>query len=146
MDDAQAALKPILLAPGQGRAYDVGPEGRFVFKIDADETAGRYSVLEVWLEPDIVRPPGSNEVNAHPQDHVLYVIGGTLSACIDGEWSHLTKGSFLFLPGGTNHTFENRGSDPAGFLSFNTPGGTEAKMPEIVAALEALRKQTVTAV
>jgi len=41
---------PILLRPGEGRAYPMGAV-HAVFKADEDETGGRYSISEWWLEP-----------------------------------------------------------------------------------------------
>jgi hypothetical protein len=32
----------------------------------------------------------------------------------------------VIIPGATPHSFENQGSVPAGFISFNSPGGFEA--------------------
>jgi mannose-6-phosphate isomerase-like protein (cupin superfamily) len=135
------ALKPILLQPDEGRAYPFGGDGRFVIKADGEEVAGRYAVMEVWIEPGLAPLGAEDEANAHEQDHVMYVISGALSAFVDGRWSDMPKGSFLFIPGGTNHSFRNQGSVPAGYLSFNTPGGIEARMPEITAGLAALREK-----
>jgi len=104
---------------------------RAVFKDDTDETASRYSVSEWWLEPR-TRGPG---VHAHPDDHVFYVIAGTLSVRLDDDWRDAANGSYVVIPGGTPHTFENRGSVPTGFISFNSPGGFEARMADIAAAL-----------
>ena len=49
---------PILLPPGAGRAYAMGPV-HAVFKADGDETRGRYSISEWWLEP-YTRGPGAH--------------------------------------------------------------------------------------
>ncbi len=40
----------IVLPPGEGRRY---PMGRIeaIFKADGEETEGRYSISEWWLEP-----------------------------------------------------------------------------------------------
>jgi mannose-6-phosphate isomerase-like protein (cupin superfamily) len=62
---------------------------RAVFKADSNELAGSYSVSERWLEPR-TRGPG---VHAHPEDHVFYVVAGTLSLRLNDEWSPVTKGS-----------------------------------------------------
>ena len=119
--------KPLILAPGQGRAYDMG-RMRAVFKADREETATGYSISEWWLEPN-TRGPG---VHAHPDDHVFYVIEGTVSVLIDGEWSHAHRGSYVLIPGGTSHDFENRETSRCGFISLNVPGGFETQMPMIV--------------
>ena len=48
------------------------------------------------------------------------------------EWQEAPKGSFVLIPGGITHTFENRGDERAGMLSFGVPGGFETSMPAIV--------------
>ena len=48
--------------------------------------AGRYSVSEWWFEPRTRGPA----VHAHPEDHVFYVIAGTLSLRVNDDWSHVT--------------------------------------------------------
>ena len=130
MEEAGAIRKPRVVAPEEGRVYPMG-RMRAVFKDDTDETASRYSVSEWWLEPR-TRGPG---VHAHPDDHVFYVIAGTLSVRLDDDWRDAANGSYVVIPGGTPHTFENRGSVPTGFISFNSPGGFEARMADIAAAL-----------
>jgi quercetin dioxygenase-like cupin family protein len=132
MDNTQTARKPIVVLPEQGRGYAMG-RMRAVFKADLGETAAAYSVSEWWLDPSTKGPP----VHAHPEDHVFYVIAGTLSTHLDGEWLQMPRGSYAVIPGGTPHTFENRGSEPVGFISFNTPGGFEERMKDIEAALAA---------
>jgi mannose-6-phosphate isomerase-like protein (cupin superfamily) len=130
MEEAGAVRQPIVVPPEQGRAYAMG-RIRAIFKADSDESAGRYSVSEWWLEPR-TRGPG---VHAHPEDHVFYVIAGTLSVRVNDDWSHVTKGTYVVIPGGTPHDFENQGSVPSGFISFNSPGGFEARMTDIAPAL-----------
>ena len=129
--------KPIVIAPEQGRVYEMG-RMRAVFKADLDESAHRYSVSEWWLEPG-TRGPG---VHQHEEDHVFYVIDGTLSVLVNdgssGEhWLDLAKGAYVLIPGETPHNFENRGAVRCGFIAFTMPGGFEARMPDIADALGA---------
>jgi mannose-6-phosphate isomerase-like protein (cupin superfamily) len=119
--------KALILAPGQGRSYPMG-RMRAVFIADTAETDSRYSVSEWWLDPN-TKGPGTH---AHPEDHVFYVIEGTVSIAIDGEWSHAVRGSYALIPGGTPHNFENHGTVRCGFISLNVPGGFELAMPSIV--------------
>ena len=85
-----------------------------VFKADNDETRGRYSISEWWLEP-YTRGPGAHQ---HEEDDVFYVIEGTMSFFIGGEWIDAPKGSLVIAPGGTPHDFENRTAERAGALNF----------------------------
>lgn len=120
------AREPRIVPPGGGRTY---PMGRMhaVFKADGDETLGASSVSEWWLEPDTGGPPA----HQHPEDHVFYVIEGEMTLYLDGVWSPAPQGSYALIPGGTTHTFENRGAVRAGLISFNTPGGFEQQAQPI---------------
>ena len=60
MEEAAMVRKAIVVMPDQGRVYAMG-RIRAVFKADRDETAGRYSVSEWWLEPRTRGP----DVHAH---------------------------------------------------------------------------------
>jgi quercetin dioxygenase-like cupin family protein len=106
--------KPVVLHPGAGRPY---PMGRIsaVFKADEAETANTYSISEWWLEAH-TKGPGAH---SHPEDDVFYVIEGTMSLLVDDEWIQAPKGSFVLIPGGTTHDFENRSDRRAGVLNFS---------------------------
>jgi mannose-6-phosphate isomerase-like protein (cupin superfamily) len=118
--------RPVVLGPGQGRAY---PMGRIaaVFKADGAETAGRYSISEWWLEPH-TSGPGAH---AHPEDDVFYVLAGTMSVLVGTEWIEAGAGSFVLVPGHVTHDFENRGAERAGVLNVSAPGDFEPQMPSI---------------
>jgi mannose-6-phosphate isomerase-like protein (cupin superfamily) len=120
--------KPIVLAPGSGRSY---PMGRIsaVFKADGPETGAAYSISEWWLEPH-TKGPGAH---SHPEDDIFYVIAGTVSVLVGEEWVHVPVGSFVLIPGGVTHDFENRGEVRAGVLNFYAPGTFEEHMPSIEA-------------
>jgi mannose-6-phosphate isomerase-like protein (cupin superfamily) len=122
-----APRAPIVLRPGKGRSY---PMGRIsaLFKADGAETGGRYSISEWWLEPH-TKGPGAH---SHPEDDIFFVIEGTMSFLLGDEWTHAAAGSFVLVPGGVTHDFENRGSARAGVLNFSVPGEFEEDMPGIV--------------
>ena len=101
---------------------------RAVFFADGDETAGRYSISEWWLEPR-TRGPGAH---SHADDHIFCVLTGTVSLLIDGERTDVRRGGYALIPGGTPHDFENRGQQECGFIVINAPGGFEQMMPGIV--------------
>lgn len=98
-----------------------------VFKADEGETDSRYSISEWWLEPH-TQGPGAH---SHEEDDVFYVIEGTMSLLVDGEWMDAERGSFVLVPGGIVHDFENRGDARAGVLNFTAPGPFEQAMPAI---------------
>lgn len=125
--DSSAVREPIVLGPGEGRAY---PMGRIeaIFKADGAESAGRYSISEWWLEPH-TQGPGAH---SHAEDDVFYVLEGTMSVLVGERWTHAAKGSFVLVPGGVTHDFENRGDVRAGVLNLSIPGVFEPHMPDIV--------------
>src|SRR5687768_16255231 len=101
--------RPVVLPPGGGRSY---PMGRItaVFKADLAETADGYSVSEWWLEPNTAGPGAHH----HEKDDLFYVIAGTMSLLIGDEWTDASVGSFVLVPGGVTHDFENRSAERAG--------------------------------
>jgi mannose-6-phosphate isomerase-like protein (cupin superfamily) len=117
----------IILAAGAGRLYAMG-RIRAIFKADEEETRRVYSVSEWWLEPNTTGPGA----HAHPEDDVFFVIEGTMSFLIGDEWHDAPRGSFVLVPGGTLHDFQNRSRARAGVLNF-TNGVFEPEMPNIQA-------------
>ena len=97
------------------------------FKADGMETDCRYSISEWWLEPH-TKGPGAH---AHPEDDIFYVLEGTMSVLVADAWTHAAKGSFVLIPGGVTHDFENRGDTRAGVLNLSIPGAFEQHMPDI---------------
>jgi mannose-6-phosphate isomerase-like protein (cupin superfamily) len=122
-----APRRPLVIRPGEGRRYAMGGMSA-VFKADEGETAHQYSISEWWLEPDTAGPGA----HAHPEDDVFYVLEGTMSFLIDGEWIDCPKGSFVLAPAGCTHDFQNRGSVRSGALNMSAPGGFEKNMGMIV--------------
>lgn len=118
--------EPIVLPPGGGRAY---PMGRIssVFKADREETAGRCSISEWWLEPQSAGPGP----HRHDEDDLFFVIEGTMRILVGERWIDAPRGAFVLIPGGVTHDFENRTAARAGVLNISVPGGFEADMPAI---------------
>jgi mannose-6-phosphate isomerase-like protein (cupin superfamily) len=125
--DEAAERCPVVLAPGEGRSYEMG-RIRAVFKADGTETAGGYSISEWWLEPNTTGPGA----HAHPEDDVFYVVEGTMSVLVGDRWIDAPKGSLVLVPGGVTHDFENRSAARAGVLNFSYPGEFEPHLPGIV--------------
>lgn len=117
----------VILGPGEGRRYDMGRISA-VFKADGAETRQGYSISEWWLEPN-TQGPGPH---AHPEDDIFFVIEGVMSVLVGEQWTDAPVGSFVLVPGGTTHDFENRSAQRAGVLNLSIPGAFEAHMPSIV--------------
>ena len=97
-----------------------------VFKADGTETAEAYSISEWWLEANCTGPGP----HSHPEDDVFYILEGTMSVMLGDEWIDAPAGTFVLIPGGVTHDFQNRTDRRAGLLDF-TNGEFESAMPGI---------------
>jgi mannose-6-phosphate isomerase-like protein (cupin superfamily) len=123
-----AARRPLILPPGGGRHYPMGPI-ESLFKADEEETGARFSVSEWWLEP------GSEGPGAHAHEaneEIFYVVEGVAWFQVNDAWVEAPRGSCLVLPAGTVHDFQNRGDARAGIRNVFIPGGFERHMPPFV--------------
>jgi mannose-6-phosphate isomerase-like protein (cupin superfamily) len=113
--------QPLVVAPGAGRAYDLGPM-RGVFKADGPETDDRYCVSEWFVEPREAGPgPHHHEAN----EELFLVTEGTMWFLVGDEWVEAPRGTFLRVPAGVTHDFENRGHERAAAFNVFIPGGFE---------------------
>jgi mannose-6-phosphate isomerase-like protein (cupin superfamily) len=113
--------QPLVVAPGAGRAYDLGPM-RGVFKADGPETDDRYCVSEWFVEPRQAGPgPHHHEAN----EELFVVTEGTMWFLVGDEWVEAPRGTFLRVPAGVTHDFENRGHERAAAFNVFIPGGFE---------------------
>jgi mannose-6-phosphate isomerase-like protein (cupin superfamily) len=120
------STEPIILAPGGGRAYDLGAM-RGVFKADGPETQDRYCVSAWSVEPG-GRGPGPHHHDAN--EELFLVTEGTLSFLVGERWVEAPRGTFLRVPAGVRHDFENRSDAPATAFNVFIPGGFEASFSE----------------
>lgn len=54
-----------------------------------------------------------------------------MSLYVDVGWVEAPKGTFVLVPGGTVHDFENRTDERCGALNISAPGDFEQHMPGI---------------
>jgi mannose-6-phosphate isomerase-like protein (cupin superfamily) len=114
--------EPIILEPGAGRAYEIGPM-RGVFKADGPETDDRYCVSEWSLEP------GGPGPGAHHHEHnveLFLVTEGTMTFLVGEAWIDAPRGTFLRVPAGVTHDFANHTEQRASAFNVFIPGGFEA--------------------
>ena len=117
------STETIILPPGGGRAYDLGPM-RGVFKADGPETEDRYCVSEWSVEPG---QPGPGAHHHEAQEEIFLVTEGTMSFLVGDTWLDAAAGTFLRIPAGVTHDFENRTGEPATAFNVFIPGGFEAQ-------------------
>ena len=110
--------------------------GRVRFLVNKDETAARFSLLEI-IEPVGYKTP----LHRHSDiDEAFYVIEGTLTAKIgEQDTQEFGPGSFVLIPRGTVHAQGNFGKAPVKLLITALPGGFEQFFADRVKLLKELK-------
>jgi mannose-6-phosphate isomerase-like protein (cupin superfamily) len=99
------------------------------FLADGEESGNRYSVSIWWVSPG--RPgPGAHSHEAN--EELFYVIEGMMTFLVGDQYIDAEPGTFIRVPAGVTHDFENRTRQRAGVLNVFIPGGFEVQMPAIV--------------
>jgi mannose-6-phosphate isomerase-like protein (cupin superfamily) len=112
---------PIIVPPGGGRAYELGPM-RGVFKADGPETQDRYCVSEWSVEAG---QPGPGAHHHDANEELFLVTEGTLWFLVGEQCVEAPAGTFLRIPAGVTHDFQNRSDARASAFNVFIPGGFE---------------------
>jgi quercetin dioxygenase-like cupin family protein len=110
-----------IVRPGDGRTIQGPAGGPLAFKVRGDETEGELTVFENVIAPGDGPPAHLHEA----QDESWYVLDGMLRFRLDSALEEAPAGSFVFVPRGTVHCFQNVGEDPARILVIFNPAGME---------------------
>jgi quercetin dioxygenase-like cupin family protein len=117
----EAALRPVALAAGEGLSVE-NPTGSVItFKARSDQSAGSLTVIEGGAAPG-EGPP----LHVHRrEDEFIYTLEGRFRIKFADELIEADPGSFVFIPRGTPHTWQNIDVAPARFLAALTPATVE---------------------
>jgi quercetin dioxygenase-like cupin family protein len=133
--------RAIHLAPGEGITVKPPVGGALTFKARGDETAGALMAFESVTEPG-EGPP----LHVHSNmDEVWYPLDGTFRFQDEQEVRDAPAGTFIFIPRGVAHTWQNVGAAPGRLLVIAAPAGLEtfferfAELPDDLSAAEAFR-------
>jgi quercetin dioxygenase-like cupin family protein len=116
-----AVAHPLAVRPGEGRSVQGPAGGLLTFKARGEDTDGRLLAIENVIAP-LDGPPLHSHDN---EDESWYVIEGTLRFQLGDEQAEAPQGSFVFVPRGTPHAFQNIGEAPARILVMFNPAGME---------------------
>jgi quercetin dioxygenase-like cupin family protein len=106
--------------------------GAVAFKVRGDQSDGVMTAFETAVAPG-EGPP----LHIHAsEDETLYVVEGDVRFKLGDELSAGGPGSFVFVPRGVRHTFQNVGGARARILIHFSPSGME-RFFERFAALDA---------
>jgi quercetin dioxygenase-like cupin family protein len=124
------------------RSSSAARESGIAVLVWGEDTAGRCGLVET-VEEWGAHPPRHLHLR---EDETLYVIEGSLSVWVAGEWVEAPAGTALFLPRGAEHALLAE-TEKARVLSFFAPAGFERFYREMatVGPLEVERLVTTAA-
>jgi len=114
-----APKRAIVVRPGEGRRV-----GNVEFLARSDDTP-RFNLAVITLEP-YGEGPG---MHAHPdEDDAFYMLEGELVFSVDGEDLLAGPGTFVLVPPGVPHSFDNRTAQPTRFVNVHAPAGFDRRL------------------
>jgi mannose-6-phosphate isomerase-like protein (cupin superfamily) len=110
-----------VVGPGEGTIIRGPVGGPTIIKARTETTAGSLTLLENVIPP-LQGPP----LHVHArEDEAWYVLTGHFRFRADDELLDAPAGSFVFVPRGTRHCFQNISDEDARILVLFTPSGME---------------------
>lgn len=120
---------PIVVPPASGLTLDGPVGGPLTFKVRAAQTDGAVTVFE-----NVIPPGQGPPLHVHAnEDEALYVLEGTFRFKLRDDVTVAPAGSFVFIPRGTAHCFQNIAAAPSRILVIFTPAGMERFFDEFAA-------------
>ncbi|MDP8909374.1 MAG: quercetin 2,3-dioxygenase [Chloroflexota bacterium] len=116
----------ILVPPGEGKKLWVADE-LMTFKASGEDTGGTYSLTDSSVPPQGGPPPHIH----HREDEAFWVLEGELEVFVGERCFKAGAGSFVHLPRGVLHSYQNVGIGPARFLTLIVPAGLEKFFEEV---------------
>jgi mannose-6-phosphate isomerase-like protein (cupin superfamily) len=113
----------VILDAGGGTAIRSPTGGRGKIKVGVEETAGSLTIYES-LRP--AGDPGGPLLHKHLFDEAFYVLEGEYMFQVGERLVKASTGAFVYIPGGTIHTFRHSGDGDGRMLTVCSPGGIEA--------------------
>jgi mannose-6-phosphate isomerase-like protein (cupin superfamily) len=102
----------------QRREFLLGRDLRFTVLTTAEETEGRFDLLDGWKDPGAMSP-----LHLHGgYEERLWIVSGELEAWAGDEHQVLRSGDYLCVPIGVPHAIR-AGADGCRALTFSSPAG-----------------------
>ena len=115
------------VAPGEGESFVLLSE-LITFKVKGEGTRA-CTIFENAMQPGYEGPPPHIHLN---QDESFYVLEGEFTFHIGDRAIPATLGTFVHVPKGTLHTFENTGTRVGRLLvTLSPPGDLERFVEEV---------------
>lgn len=94
----------------------------FTIKAMADATNGAYSLTEMIVSPRAKGPPPHHHESC---EEAFYIVSGQLDFEVDGQPVSAVAGSFVVVPRGAEHIYNNPLDEPSRVLVIISPPGFE---------------------
>ena len=121
MPERRPDLGIVHVPPGGGRSVWFNG-GLVTFYALGEDTGGAFTLFEETIAPQDKALPHLH----HEEDQAFYILEGEHEFVCDGRALAAKAGSFVYVPRGTVHSYENVGTEPGRLLILSTPaGGTE---------------------
>ena len=114
-------VRAFVVLPDAGTVIRGPVGGPTIIKAGTAETGGTFALLENHVPP---RQGPPLHVHAR-EDEMWWVLDGHFRFRADLELLDAPAGSFIFVPRGTNHCFQNIGNEMGRILVMFTPSGME---------------------
>ena len=113
--------EPVFQPPGEGQASDNPLGVELVFKVRGEQSDGTLTAFE-----NLVAAGDGPPLHTHAnEDEAVYVLEGEVRFKLGDEIVTAPTGSYVFIPRGTAHAWQNVGDGPARILVLFTPAGME---------------------
>jgi len=118
---AKGISRSVFLAPGEGAAVKNPVGGPLTFKIRGAQTNGALTAFE-----SVAAPGEGPPLHLHEhEDEIWYALEGTFRMKLNGNLREAPAGTFVFIPKGVVHTWQNVGDEPGRILAIITPAGLD---------------------
>lgn len=114
---AEEDSRALVTTPGDGPTVRSPIGAPLTFKARSEETGGALTVFESAVAPG-EGPPLHLHVR---EDEGIYVLQGRLRVRLEETLHDAPSGSFVFIPSGVPHTWQNAGDELARLLVMFTP-------------------------
>ena len=121
-DGQGAAFVP----PGGGKKLWIIDE-LMTFKASGEDTGGAYALTDSTVPPQ----GGPHPHIHHREDEAFWVLEGELEVTVGESRFRAGAGSFVHLPKGVLHSYQNVGAGSARFLTLIVPAGLERFFEEV---------------
>ena len=116
-----SAERVVVVRPGEGHHV-----GNVEFLARSADTP-RFNLAIITIQPHRHGPPAHVHTS---EDDAFLMVEGELVFTADGEEVVAGPGTFVLVPPGVEHTFENRGDRIARFLNVHAPAGFDIRLEE----------------